>query len=376
MHKKQIAVGILLFFLGTGMGASASEASELQLIINNQLYTTTEQQTGPQLKGERVFVPLRLIGEKLGYQVSWVEQKRQVRIVTDAETQTELVDDGIAVPEDAPIRIFIDNTELVTDETTGIPFLSEKGQSMVPLRLVGETLHCEVQWLDGVVIVEEIPPEPEIADTVQENKYDWLTIQGDSIATAAELHALLDAKTPAIRNMMETRYPEQGFTEYPYEIAELYLEIGKKYHIRGDLAFAQALKETGYFQFYGSVQAHQNNFCGLGAAGTENSGEEALNGVSPDRAIYVPGMHGITFATVADGVEAHIQHLYAYATTDPLPDGCELVDPRFRYVKRGVTKTWTDLDGRWAVPGDGYGESIIEDYWMPAVEGRLTDLKE
>ena len=64
MHKKQIAVGILLFFLGTGMGASASEASELQLIINNQLYTTTEQQTGPQLKGERVFVPLRLIGEK------------------------------------------------------------------------------------------------------------------------------------------------------------------------------------------------------------------------------------------------------------------------------------------------------------------------
>ena len=83
--------------------------------------------------------------------------------------------------------------------------------------------------------------------------------------------------------------------------------------------------------------------------------------------MYIPGTHGITFGTMADGVEAHIQHLYAYATKDPLPEGVELVDPRFKYVTRGIAPQWTGLNGRWAVPGNGYGESIIGDYWFEAL---------
>lgn len=370
----------MLAFLSAAAVPSAFAAEDLQLIIDNQLYTQTEQQAGPRLQNERVYVPLRLIGESMGHEVSWVEHKRQVRIVTDAENQVHIPDDGAAVPEDAPIRIYIDGIELAADEMTGMPYIAETGQSMVPLRLVGEALHCDVQWMDGVVIVEKIP---EVTVPTEENNESYndredagyydLTIQGSNIATAAQLNALLEEKEPAIRKMMETQYPELGFTPFPDDIAELYLEIGAKYNIRGDLAFAQALKETGYFQFYGRVQAFQNNFCGLGASGIENTGEEALNGVEPDRAAYIPGLHGLTFMTVADGVEAHIQHLYAYAADEELPDGCELVDPRFQYVKRGVAETWTDLNGRWAIPGDGYGESIIDDYWMPAVEDSLAE---
>lgn len=386
MRKKQLAVGILLAFLGTGMSASASENVDLELIIDHQLYVQTEQQTGPMLLDARVYVPLRLIGETLGYQVSWSASKRQVHIAADTTPQTDWndsTDDVIVVPEDTPIGIFVDGSQLAADETTGMPFLSEKGQTMVPLRLVGEALHCKVEWMDGVVIVEKLPAAAEIVseivsettEPVQEYRYANLTIQGSNIATEAELQAMLDQKEPEIRRMMETQYPELGFTQFPRDIVKLYLEIGEKYHIRGDLAFAQALKETGYFQFYGKVQAYQNNFCGLGCSGIPNSGEEALNGVSPDKAAYVPDMHGISFATVADGVEAHIQHLYAYATTEPLPDGCELVDPRFSYVKRGAAKTWIDLDGRWAVPGNGYGESIIDNYWLPAMEDRLDAMQ-
>ncbi|MBQ5702579.1 MAG: glucosaminidase domain-containing protein, partial [Peptococcaceae bacterium] len=202
-----------------------------------------------------------------------------------------------------------------------------------------------------------------------------LSIQGESIATARELKAFLAEKEPVIREMMETRYPDLGFTPFPEDIVDLYLEIGARYNIRGDLAFAQALKETGYFQFYGIVKPFQNNFCGLGATGAKNTGEEPLNGVDPGRAMYIPGLHGIMFMSVADGVEAHIQHLYAYTTNKKLPAGCELVDPRFNYVKRGVAERWIDLNGRWAVPGNGYGESLIDDYWMPAVEDRLQELE-
>lgn len=82
---------------------------------------------------------------------------------------------------------------------------------------------------------------------------------------------------------------------------------------------------------------------------------------------YQEGQHGAYFSTPADGVEAHIQHLYAYASKQPLPAGKDIVDPRFTLVGRGIASTWSDLDGRWAVPGIGYGQSILNDYYKKAI---------
>ncbi len=374
VHKKKFLAGALLTLWGvSALPAVAAEDTMLQLIINNQLYTQTAEQAGPQLINERVYVPLRLVSESLGYRVQWHAEQREIVIVTEGDNEPHAL--GEPVAEDAPITIVIDGQRLAADENTGQPFLNGEGYTMIPLRLVGEALHCDVQWQDGVAIVNERQPEPvtppavetDTEDSEEEGQYYNLTIQGDSIATAQQLNAYLERKEPDIRAMMERNYPEQGFTPFPDDIAELYISLGEKYNIRGDLAFAQALKETGYFQFYGSVEPFQNNFCGLGASGIENTGEEALNGVDSTRVYSIPGLHGLTYLTVADGVEAHLQHLYAYTSTEELPEGCELLDPRFGYVKRGVAKTWTDLDGRWAIPGNGYGESIIKDYWQPAL---------
>ncbi|KAL0266212.1 UNVERIFIED_CONTAM: hypothetical protein PYX00_011930 [Menopon gallinae] len=71
--------------------------------------------------------------------------------------------------------------------------------------------------------------------------------------------------------------------------------------------------ETGYLKYRGQVARHQNNFGGLGAL---DSGEK-----------------GASFASLEEGVRAHIQHLKAYACNQPLSQ--ELVDPRFYLVKRG-----------------------------------------
>ena len=375
----------------------AATEPELQMIINDNLYAPSAEQVGPQLIGDRVYVPLRLVGESLEHQVQWLEQSRSVCILTDDNASLLPEDAYPAVAENAPITIYIDGTVLYTDDYTGMPYVHESGRAMVPLRVVGENLNCDVEWLDYVVLVTEKEGiadnrENMVADVTDRNQgtdnnridslykdvedsdvdgvpwYYEISIQGDSVATAAQLEAYLYSKADYVRDMMAKRYPNHTFIGYPDNIAELYIEIGKKYNIRGDLAFAQAVKETGYFQFYGIVQPDQNNFCGLGATGVLNTGEELQNGVNPERAVYLPGVHGITFGTVADGVEAHIQHLYAYATTDELPDGCELVDPRFKYIKRGIAPLWTGLNGRWAVPGNGYGESIISDYWMEALE--------
>lgn len=404
------------------MPVYAAETTDLQLIINDTLYVASDEQVSAQLIEGRTYVPISFLGAALDYRVQWLEQSRKVCIFTDESTPFYAEDAFPSVAEETTIQILIDGEVLEIAPTYGVPFLHEKGRAMVPLSVVAAKLNCDVAWQDGVVLVTEIPKavsEPsdnrdnQVADVTDRNQgtdsnradsitaantnssdkdksnhneltdaapwYYSISIQGENVATAEQLEAYLYSKTDYVQNMMAKRYPDRVFIGYPENIAELYIEIGKKYNIRGDLAFAQAVKETGFFQFYGIVQPDQNNFCGLGATGVVNDGDELQNGVNPERAVYLPGVHGITFGTVADGVEAHIQHLYAYASADELPDGCELVDPRFKYINRGIAPLWTGLNGRWTVPGNGYGESIISDYWMDALDVNgiaIDDLEE
>lgn len=119
----------------------------------------------------------------------------------------------------------------------------------------------------------------------------------------------------------------------------LYYQISEIYGIKADLAFLQSMLETNWLKFTGIVKPEQNNFAGLGATGGTNSGE--------------------VFSTPEIGIEAHIQHLYAYATTAQLPAGRPLYDTRFKYVQRGSAPNWEDLNGRWAVPGTTYGQTIL-----------------
>ena len=134
------------------------------------------------------------------------------------------------------------------------------------------------------------------------------------------------------------------------ELGIYYLTFGEYYGIRGDIAFAQAMHETDYLRFTGVVQPEQNNFCGLGTTGPDNP--------------------GASFDTPREGVLAHMQHLYAYASAKPLPDRYPLIDPRFDLVKRGSATTWVGLNGKWAVPGTHYGQSILGLYEKMINEAR------
>lgn len=125
-------------------------------------------------------------------------------------------------------------------------------------------------------------------------------------------------------------------------LGSFYSAIGEYYGIRGDIAFAQAMHETNFLRFTGDVKPGQNNFAGIGATGN--------------------GAAGASFSTQEEGVLAHIQHLYAYASTQPLPPKYPLADPRFSLVKRGSAKLWQELNGKWAVPGTNYAQSILNIY--------------
>lgn len=129
---------------------------------------------------------------------------------------------------------------------------------------------------------------------------------------------------------------------YAPDIVPLYKNQGELLGIRWGYAVAQMIKETGYLKFSGDVKAEQNNFAGIGAVGG--------------------GVPGASFSTREEGVLAHLEHLFAYASIDPLPLGIAKVDPRFDLVKRGSCPNWEDLNGNWAVPGQTYGEDVVKIY--------------
>lgn len=131
------------------------------------------------------------------------------------------------------------------------------------------------------------------------------------------------------------------------QLAEMFIEEGKAEGVRGDVAFAQSLHETGYFKFGGIVLPAQNNYAGIGALNGNTTGQAA------------------SFPDPRTGVRAQIQHLKAYASTEALVNEC--VDPRFSLVARGVAPyvEWLGAEdnpeGRgWAVPGAGYGANIVK----------------
>ncbi len=135
--------------------------------------------------------------------------------------------------------------------------------------------------------------------------------------------------------------PRPNITVTPEQLISYYYEEGGREGVRPDVAFAQALKETGFFRYGGDVVPEQNNYCGLGTTGG--------------------GVKGAYFASSQQGVRAHIQHLLAYASTRKPVE--PVVDPRYALVRSSYGKrtldTWEDLNGRWAVPGYTYGQSIM-----------------
>lgn len=121
-------------------------------------------------------------------------------------------------------------------------------------------------------------------------------------------------------------------TSFDVEIAKKFFEIAPVYGIDPLMAIAQSILETGWFKYAGSaVKPEQHNYCGLGV--TSN------------------GVTGAAFDTIADGVTAQLQHLFAYGCKDVIPAGDKVLDPRFNLVTRGIAIYWQQLAGRWACPG-------------------------
>jgi hypothetical protein len=131
--------------------------------------------------------------------------------------------------------------------------------------------------------------------------------------------------TSDVQMLMFLKANNESATEPYKDLPRFYRDEGAIEGVNHDIAFSQMCLETSFLRFPGSLQPEDNNFGGIGA----------VSGESGD----------VSFRDPRIGARAHIQHLKAYASTEPLVQ--EVVDPRFRFVRRGVAPLVTDLSGRW-----------------------------
>lgn len=173
-----------------------------------------------------------------------------------------------------------------------------------------------------------------LSDAVDPNAFPITenAIMGDSTVSADQMVAYFEAHGVSYPSV----YEEKGAPTIR-DFVDILIDEAAKEGVRAEVVFAQAMKETGFLKFGGQVKKEQCNFAGIGAT----------NG----------GAAGAEFPDVRTGIRAQVQHLKAYATTDALNQS--LVDPRFDKVTRGIAPRITDLNGKWAVPGVFYGQSII-----------------
>ena len=125
--------------------------------------------------------------------------------------------------------------------------------------------------------------------------------------TGAQLYSIMGESSASAKQMVayftsvDARYPESVYESKGAPtidaFAQIVVEEAQAEGVKAEIVFCQAMKETGWLRFGGSVKPDQCNFAGLGATGGSVS--------------------GAVFPDVRTGIRAQVQHLKAYASTIP-----------------------------------------------------------
>ncbi len=174
------------------------------------------------------------------------------------------------------------------------------------------------------------------------NQVGGIPIMGDARLNATQLAAWFHS-TGQVAHLANATAIE--------DLTQMYIQEGAAEHVAGDVAFAQAIIETGSFG-----HALDNNFSGIGACDSCTS--------------------EIAFPTPRDGVRAQIQLLKSYADPDSRADSLAnppepalfggspttAVAAYNSFSLKGSTPVWNLMgNGKWATDPD-YATKVLEVY--------------
>ncbi len=201
------------------------------------------------------------------------------------------------------------------------------------MRRLSPILSCLILAAGGAVGVASTP-SPAAADI---SDFPSITIMGPSRLSADQLAAYVQSlgKKPKVPVSVK-------------QLAQYYLDEGAAENVRGDIAFAQSVLETGWFEFAGSmVNPEDYNYAGIGACDTCSS--------------------GTGFPSPQLGVRAQIQWLRNYA--DPTARVANLHRPSMwttakydNFFLKGKSPLWNTMgNGYWAT-SPTYAEKVLDIY--------------
>jgi hypothetical protein len=135
-----------------------------------------------------------------------------------------------------------------------------------------------------------------------------------------------------------TAYAKRRNPRIP-EMAEMYLRQGRRYGVRGDVAYCQMIYET-------------------------RGWTAAISG---------PAWAPFTLDqwSEEDSVEFQMQLLYRFATELPIPQEATTIKRQIAVLERagwiGSAPCWEDLNSKWSVAGNRYGQDIVA-MWRSMME--------
>lgn len=194
-------------------------------------------------------------------------------------------------------------------------------------RIAAENIENERRFIEQVNAAIESDRIATRAATIGDTADGWsLPIAGRSVFTAEELARWFKGRG----------FPFRARASID-DMARYYIDEGADQGIRGDMAFAQSILETGAFTNRDTTGL--NNFAGIGHCDSCSS--------------------GFAFATPELGVRAQMQLLADY-TQRGVTLAHPMVDRRLRGPS-GCCQTWWQLTHTWATAGN-YGPKIMTVY--------------
>ncbi len=142
------------------------------------------------------------------------------------------------------------------------------------------------------------------------------------------------------------------------DLANMFVTEGNRYNVRGDIAFAQSIVETAWFNFpdNGQVRTTNNNFAGIGACDSCGNGYQ--------------------FSSALSGVRGQLQLLRNYADASsrtsnipdpPIPElwGSNPTTAAYNfdhYFAKGTAPLWNNMgNGNWAT-APNYATAVLQVY--------------
>jgi hypothetical protein len=172
-NKKFFLVGLVTAAFLLVLGAGVAGASSIVLQVDNPLMTEDGsnkeidpgQGTAPVIVDQRTFVPIRAIVEAMGGAMGWEAAEKKVTISCQGTS----------------VELWIGNEEAMINGQKEIlevvPFVSETGRTMLPLRFVIENLGAQVAW-DGASRRITITYGEGAGDQVADFSGTWLLNNG------------------------------------------------------------------------------------------------------------------------------------------------------------------------------------------------------